>query len=378
MSDSSSEEITLDEQGRCIIGGSVDLTTRCFEHALPVVSDSLLADAAAAFTARAAGVGELSAGCTFWVPAATKKPKTSLEQLALDIFTFHARDAVFEPSKSGAEWWTLVIDESDEVGLHWDRDYDLQADQGLLLHPMVSTVTYLTTPCAAAPTVVLGRPSPLLASESPCGSVPSATACWPALGRHLAFDGKLLHGALPDLTPSPPPPPPPTGGAAPAAAAGRKRVTFLVNVWLNHVPWGAEKLPKSIAKQLSVAASGVRMGLGEAVPVPPQPVCSTLGDALPPLASWTFGEPRAKLTLSMPWPHAAVATLVDASRMATKGTRSAPPFLSITFGDGSGAELAPAQKLMKSEKKRMQKDGAADAERAARHDARRKRPKSKG
>ena len=373
MSDSSSEdELTLDEQGRCIIGGSVDLSTRCFEHALPVVSDSLLADAAAAFTARAAGVGEeLSAGCTFWVPAVTKKPKTSLEQLALDIFTFHARDAVFEPSKSGAEWWTLVIDESDEVGLHWDRDYDLQADQGLLLHPMVSTVTYLTTPCAAAPTVVLGRPSPLLASESPCGSVPSAAACWPALGRHLAFDGKLLHGALPNLTPSPTTPTPP----APAAAAARKRVTFLVNVWLNHVPWGAEKLPKSIAKQLSVAASGVRMGLGEAVPVPPQPVCSTLGDALPPLASWTFGEPSAKLTLSMPWPHAAVATLVDASRMATKGMGSAPPFLSVTFGDGSGAELAPAQ-TVKSAKKRKQKDGDADADRAANHDAR-KRPKSK-
>ena len=373
MSDSSSEdELTLDEQGRCIIGGSVDLSTRCFEHALPVVSDSLLADAAAAFTARAAGVGEeLSAGCTFWVPAVTKKPKTSLEQLALDIFTFHARDAVFEPSKSGAEWWTLVIDESDVVGLHWDRDYDLQADQGLLLHPMVSTVTYLTTPRAAAPTVVLGRPSPLLASESPCGSVPSAAACWPALGRHLAFDGKLLHGALPNLTPSPTTPTPP----APAAAAARKRVTFLVNVWLNHVPWGAEKLPKSIAKQLSVAASGVRLGLGEAVPVPPQPVCSTLGDALPPLASWTFGEPSAKLTLSMPWPHAAVATLVDASRMATKGMRSAPPFLSVTFGDGSGAELAPAQ-TVKSAKKRKQKDGDADADRAANHDAR-KRPKSK-
>ena len=373
MSDSSSEdELTLDEQGRCIIGGSVDLSTRCFEHALPVVSDSLLADAAAAFTARAAGVGEeLSAGCTFWVPAVTKKPKTSLEQLALDIFTVHARDAVFEPSKSGAEWWTLVIDESDVVGLHWDRDYDLQADQGLLLHPMVSTVTYLTTPRAAAPTVVLGRPSPLLASESPCGSVPSAAACWPALGRHLAFDGKLLHGALPNLTPSPTTPTPP----APAAAAARKRVTFLVNVWLNHVPWGAEKLPKSIAKQLSVAASGVRMGLGEAVPVPPQPVCSTLGDALPPLASWTFGEPSAKLTLSMPWPHAAVATLVDASRMATKGMRSAPPFLSVTFGDGSGAELAPAQ-TVKSAKKRKQKDGDADADRAANHDAR-KRPKSK-
>ena len=373
MSDSSSEdELTLDEQGRCIIGGSVDLSTRCFEHALPVVSDSLLADAAAAFTARAAGVGEeLSAGCTFWVPAVTKKPKTSLEQLALDIFTFHARDAVFEPSKSGAEWWTLVIDESDVVGLHWDRDYDLQADQGLLLHPMVSTVTYLTTPRAAAPTVVLGRPSPLLASESPCGSVPSAAACWPALGRHLAFDGKLLHGALPNLTPSPTTPTPP----APGAAAARKRVTFLVNVWLNHVPWGAEKLPKSIAKQLSVAASGVRMGLGEAVPVPPQPVCSTLGDALPPLASWTFGEPSAKLTLSMPWPHAAVATLVDASRMATKGMRSAPPFLSVTFGDGSGAELAPAQ-TVKSAKKRKQKDGDADADRAANHDAR-KRPKSK-
>ena len=35
--------------------------------------------------------------------------------------------------------------------------------------------------------------------------------------------------------------------------AGTQRVTFLVNVWCNHKPWGAEPLPKSICNGLSKA-----------------------------------------------------------------------------------------------------------------------------
>ena len=222
-SDSDSEDINVDEQGRPAIGGSIDLSTRVFDGALPSGADPgpLIADCEAVFTARATGAGEgLSSGATFWV-AANAKPKTALERLALQIFAHHAAGAEYDPSRSGAEWWTVVIDDTDDVGLHWDRDYDLQArhaatpqlpppppppppppspppplapshhhrrrrrhhrrdaptqaDQGLLLHPHLATVTYLACPAAAAPTLVLERPSPLLATETappPCGVRP--------------------------------------------------------------------------------------------------------------------------------------------------------------------------------------------------------------
>lgn len=339
---SSEEELNLDEDGRCAIGGSIDLSTRCFDSALPSVSEQLLADCSATFTARATGVGEeLSAGCTFWVPATTRKPKTTLERLALDIFAYHARDAVYDPEKSGAEWWTQVIEESDEIGLHWDRDYDMQADQGILLHPMLATVTYLGVPRGAAPTIVLARPSPLLASESACGAVPHAASCWPSLGRHLCFDGKLLHGALPDLTP-------PAAAATSSPSAGsHKRVTFLVNVWLNHAPWGAEEVPKALSKRLSKAAeAGLRMGLAGARARPPEPLVLSAARAAP-VASWTFGEPKARLSLQLPWPKAAVAALLASGC-------SAAPFVGLAFAEDSGAALVAAPKEPKKKKKRKE------------------------
>ena len=244
------QDIEVDEDGRLAIGGKVDLTTRCYDNALAADDEAmstLLADCSAAFTARAKGAGdELSAGATFWVPA-DARPTTALERLALEIFAFHSRDAVFDVSKSGAEWWTQTIEPADDIGLHWDRDYDLQADQGLLLHPYLATVTYLSAPPGGASTVVLDRPSPLLATDSAAGPVRSAHACAPAPGRHFCFDGKLLHGALSDLASSL------TGEAALASAAGGKRVTLLVNVWLNHEPWGAEPLPAGVAKKLKAA-----------------------------------------------------------------------------------------------------------------------------
>jgi len=167
----------------------------------PTELHALVKDCKTASTARAAGVGEeLSAGSTFWVPAGGK-PATRLERMALRIFEFHSRDASFDPARSGAEWWCQHIDGDDEIGLHWDRDYDMQADQGLLLHPHVASVTYLSESTSGNPTVVLACESPVFASESPCTSVPHAAVCWPAVGRHLCFDGKRLHGAPAGLVP---------------------------------------------------------------------------------------------------------------------------------------------------------------------------------
>ena len=159
--ESEEEELNVDTDGRVAIGGTMNYATRVYLADAAALS---LSDAAAAFTARDTG-GEYSRGTTFWVGAADA-PNCALERLALEIFRFHARDAVFDPKTSGAEWWTLVIDgAADDVAFHFDRDYDMEADQGILLHPHLATVTYLTD--GGAPTLVLERPSPLLAQQ-PC------------------------------------------------------------------------------------------------------------------------------------------------------------------------------------------------------------------
>ena len=125
---------------------------------------------------------------TFWM-AAEEKPRFSLEQMALDVFNHHVKrlqddgkadGLVFDPLKSGAEWWVqlrpspekagrysmLVHSQDDEgshemsktgISFHWDKDEDLRIMCGgnTYLHAHVSTVTYLTT--VGAPTLAVNR-----------------------------------------------------------------------------------------------------------------------------------------------------------------------------------------------------------------------------
>jgi len=72
-----------------------------------------------------------SEGRTFWV-ASTDQPRCDLERLALEIFKFHTSSlssASFNPKNSGAEWWTVVCNEEDDIGFHWDKDYSLEEEE---------------------------------------------------------------------------------------------------------------------------------------------------------------------------------------------------------------------------------------------------------
>uniref|UniRef100_A0A7S4BXZ0 Uncharacterized protein n=1 Tax=Chrysotila carterae TaxID=13221 RepID=A0A7S4BXZ0_CHRCT len=275
--ESSEEELDVDEEGRVAYGGTIWLQTRCSDGLItPTEAQALLDDCRTVFTARAAGGDGYSAGCTFWVSAQDSAPTTALERMALKIFRMHTADAEFEPSTSGAEWWTQVIDAQDDIGFHWDRDYDMQADQGILVHPQLGTVTYLSD--VGAPTVVVGHRSQLMASAHNEGEAAGADCCWPRAGRHLSFDGQLLHGAPSELArESIAPPRAECERADQTSSTGKqkastgkqkastseqeagsgakgphsRRVTFLVNIWCNHKPWGAEKLPPKIAQKLS-------------------------------------------------------------------------------------------------------------------------------
>ncbi|GKY94024.1 hypothetical protein MPSEU_000369200 [Mayamaea pseudoterrestris] len=247
--------------------------------------DKLRQDCRTVFTARAKDDGQAySAGITYFCPS-LMPPRCALEALALDIFRMHTQhlaDDVMVPEQSGAEWWTLVMDddkdehddkkkendsddvpsndeddESDEVGLHFDADYGLEEQaSGLLLHPRLATVTYLSD--YGAPTVVFDKRSPTVKDVNKSSLQGDITKGWlssPSVGKHIAFDGRLLHGAPATFFPGAT-----LDGNVMASEDGppikkqkmdRVRYTFLVNIWINHCPLDAEPLEDSIVEQLT-------------------------------------------------------------------------------------------------------------------------------
>lgn len=223
--------------------------------------------------------------------------------------------------------------------------------------------------------------------------VPQAVACWPATGRHLCFDGRKLHGAMADLTP----PPAHSSGASSGRAGGGSggssgrpaggdapiRITFLVNVWFNHVPWGAEPLPPKVAKRLraSLPSGALQLGAqpgtataggggcvggaaggktsggggkksgggkcgvvtGAAVPRVPTAVGSTAADwadATPYV--WTFGDAPSKYTLALPWPTARIRQLWPAE--APEDAPVVEVDIAAAPEAAGSAELRPARK----------------------------------
>ena len=75
---------------------------------------------------------------------------------------------------------------------------------------------------------------------------------YPALGKHLRFDGTLLHGCPHGLARAPPPPAESDGGGDEAAT----RLTLLVNLWRRHRPVGPLPLPQRAAAALAASEAG--------------------------------------------------------------------------------------------------------------------------
>lgn len=245
------------------------------------VLESVWKDCRTVFSARAKdGDQAYSAGITYFCPAAMK-PRCALEALALDIFRIHTKHldkGVMIHEQSGAEWWTLVLDEddnfnlkssdageaneddeeSDEVGLHFDADYGLEEQaSGLLLHPRLATVTYLSN--FGAPTVVFDKRSPPPddpEKKSLEGDISKAWLSLPVIGKHIAFDGRLLHGAPATFFPATPEKPDSSEPPLKKLKQHRVRYTFLVNIWVNHCPLDAELLDDDILEHLVIPYPG--------------------------------------------------------------------------------------------------------------------------
>lgn len=235
---------------------------------------------------------------TFWVNC-LDEPRCALEQCALEVFKHHVGDEMnFDPKTSGVEWWVQIRpsppagrynllvhnknskDEScDATGddlqqeasgicFHWDKDEDLRLMMGgnMYIHPHISTVTYLTN--IGAPTLALNyRVNPFTGEYMPPlkGVNLEAYVSWPKQGKHLSFDGRYLHAAPMDLMPDNlfesqikmredddhDPTDPDASGKRNRNQRRHRRVTFLVNIWLNYKPFNVEPFPETMMDKMT-------------------------------------------------------------------------------------------------------------------------------
>ena len=233
-------ELTLDAHGRVAVADAhkLDYGYRVFDNVIKGAAlDALREACGACFTAREKERDSAySRGSTYWVPADADRTSLSIvERAALDIFDLHSKGASYIPSKSGAEWWTLDLEDGNgSVAWHFDRDYAVEDDVNL--GPHVATVTYLTS--AGAPTVVVPLVAPSDAAVKPQGAGGEVFASLPVAGKHMSFDGRYLH-------------------AAPEAIyrkeSDERRVTLLVNVWLDWRPGDADPLPSAVRSSIMPA-----------------------------------------------------------------------------------------------------------------------------
>jgi len=232
---------------------------------------------------------------TFWISANAdiQQPRCYLEKMALEVFHHHVPSGFYyDQETSGAEWWVQIrpsppagrysmhaFAEADNeagegeddmakagISFHWDKDEDFRLLTGgsMYIHPHLSTVTYLTD--LGAPTMVLSkRVDPMtgayVSDVDDDGSVSNVNGLvsFPKQGKHLSFDGRYLHAAPSDLL---------SDGLfeeqckfdkpddmdkkeMKVLERRHRRVSFLVNIWLNYKPFNVSPFPETMISNLS-------------------------------------------------------------------------------------------------------------------------------
>lgn len=234
--------------------------------------------------------------------ASSQKKLCLLESLAWSIYQSHRerfKDTLFcddgnedSLSRGGAEWWVQVknistsaspvdgatVEEKDAVAgnlrslasssidLHYDKDEALAESFGIGSFPALSTVTYLTGDSkTAAPTVVFDHTY----TQGEDEVMSSMMVSRPRVGKHICFDGRLLHGAPyhPSLLSSSSSNSPPLNNGpvcegtihpsnqtindpTDAPTTPLLRVTFLVNIWNDRRPANVHALDDAIRNSI--------------------------------------------------------------------------------------------------------------------------------
>ncbi len=186
----------------------------------------------------------------------------------------------------GAEWWVQVKQTNDEaIDLHYDKDEELASAFDLGSFPTMSTVTYLTEgsfgmnseglSTSAPPTLIFAHTHEMV-DEGPMGQsiiyenqeeqeekeeglkgtksekAPQLMISHARKGKHLCFDGRLLHGASTDSKLRQCHVDKHSHEHEDTALSKKDglRVTFLVNIWLSRKPSGISVLSEDIRSRI--------------------------------------------------------------------------------------------------------------------------------
>lgn len=299
------------------------------------VLDDVIHDCALAFNCRAIESEDenYSTGCTYFIRG-NETPKTGLEELAQQIFRLHSRGKTFNPALSGAEWWTQVIDERDDIGVHWDRDYGMEEEMGTHIYPHYATVTYFAE--KGSPTVIWDKEGTIDHSFEFVGECKAMEFSRPQLLKHIAFPGNLLHAAPSVImfgdedaeddeeddeeeeTTSEDEAerkgvPGPIGSSPPALrkredvdedgdSLDSKRITFLVNIWFNHIPSQSVRCGEELFPKFKTAAKNLFHLEPSPLTASPRPVFPILDTDCTRKVVLKFVSNDIKYDVSMPLP----------------------------------------------------------------------------
>jgi len=204
---------------------------------------------------------------TFWIDENGESSAfTNLERLAWSVFQNHVQHYNLTGNKAyGAEWWVQVkpvslpkdaemilesvSNGSEAVDLHYDKDEALAESFGLGSFPALSTVTYLTDSINAPPTIVF----PHRYDEGDREMMADMFVSRPRKGKHVVFDGRLLHGAPSHFALRP-------LEAKSDEVSPQSRITFLVNIWTAHKPTGVDVLSNEIREAIQRTCSAAVTG----------------------------------------------------------------------------------------------------------------------
>jgi hypothetical protein len=163
----------------------------------------------------------------------------------------------------------------------------LEQEDGRHVYPDLGTVTYLTD--EGGPTVIINKKGSQSITETFTGPLVNCSYVLsnPARGKHITFKGDLLHAASSDFLKK-------EGFLHQAEDEeipddededqAPKRVTFLVNIWLDHIPTHATKLNTILSKHLASTCGAKASG-----------VSVTLDDGTLPISTIEMTQPAREL-----------------------------------------------------------------------------------
>lgn len=80
------------------------------------------------------------------------------------------------------------------IDLHYDKDENIAEAFSVGVFPQISTVTYVSSSSSFQPTMVFNT----TAGDAVGTAISDCFISFPRVGKHVAFDGRFLHGAPED------------------------------------------------------------------------------------------------------------------------------------------------------------------------------------